>query len=453
MRLYQSFSSCDTIVATGRVTKDGVTLFGKNSDREPNEAQYIQRIPAAVHPSDSTVKLTYIEIPQVEHTHGVLLSRPFWLWGAEMGVNDKGVAIGNEAVFTKEPYGKEPGLIGMDVLRLALERSNSAEMAVTVITGLLQKYGQSGNCGYKHTLYYHNSFIIADPKQAFVLETSGKHWAAKQITDVYSISNGLTIENDWDTASDDLIDFAMDKGWCKKRQQFSFNQCYSDFLYTHFSDCRKRRQRTLQALKAHKGKIDVGFMMSVLRDHGGAKPGEFRPDKGLTGATVCMHASAGPIRGSQTVASLVSYLHPDHPIHFITGTAAPCTSIFKPVWIDAMPDLGPPPGEFYDQASRFWQHETLHRHMLRDMSLFKVFAKERDELENKITTEVMQKTHKPALERQELSEQLLKEADAFEEQWKKRCSQITKKQHRVLHQFAWKKWSKQAQMPTNGGEL
>src|SRR5512139_2745316 len=114
---------CDTLVALGNVTADGVTLFGKNSDREPNEAHQLLRVPAAEHPAGSTVQCTYLEIPQVDHTCEVLLGKPFWMWGAEMGANEHGVAIGNEAVFTKVPQMKGAALTGMDLLRLGLERA------------------------------------------------------------------------------------------------------------------------------------------------------------------------------------------------------------------------------------------------------------------------------------------------------------------------------------------
>ena len=204
---------CDTVVATAEATADGVTIFGKNSDREPNEAHHLLLVPAADHPSGSRVQCTYIEVPQVEHTYAVLLAKPFWLWGGEMGANEHGVVIGNEAVFSKVPAGKKEALLGMDLIRLALERAATAREAVDVIASLLTEYGQGGVGGFRHKDSYHNSFIIADPHDAWVLETVGCHWVAKQVRGVYTISNGLTIGNEWDLASPGLVEYAVQRGW------------------------------------------------------------------------------------------------------------------------------------------------------------------------------------------------------------------------------------------------
>ena len=85
------------------------------------------------------------------------------MWGAEMGTNEHGVTIGNEAVFTREPYAAS-GLTGMDLLRLALERSRTAAEAVQTIVSLLEEFGQGGLCSLERAGFtYHNSFIVADP--------------------------------------------------------------------------------------------------------------------------------------------------------------------------------------------------------------------------------------------------------------------------------------------------
>lgn len=410
---------CDTVVATPEVTADGVTLFGKNSDREPNEAQHVVRNPAQDYPAGSLVRLTYIEIPQVEHTFATLLSKPFWMWGAEMGVNEHGVAIGNEAVFTKIPYVKDGSMIGMDLLRLGLERGSTADEALMVITGLLSAYGQGGNCGFKHKFFYHNSFIIADPSSAWVLETAGPQWAARQVKGVYTISNGLTIGGEWDLASPDLVKYAVDRKWCKSQDDFDFARCYSDFVNTRFSNCRGRCQRTTEILASEQGKITVRTVMRALRDHGVEDPERWRPDRGLTGSRVCMHASFGPVRASQTVRSQVSHLHPEKATHFFTATAAPCTSLFKPAWIDTgLPDEGSELAGTYDPAHLFWRHERLHRSTLKDYpKLARLYQGERDEIEAGFVAQALDIASQPVAERAIFVERCYAEAEAAEERW------------------------------------
>lgn len=75
-----------------------------------------------------------------------------------------------------------PKITSSFCFRLGLERADTAEKALTVIVDLLEKYGQGGNCMESQMAFtYHNSFLIADRKEAWVLETSGKHWAAEKV--------------------------------------------------------------------------------------------------------------------------------------------------------------------------------------------------------------------------------------------------------------------------------
>lgn len=66
--------------------------------------------------------------------------------------------------------------------RLGLERADTAEKAVDVIAALLGEYGQGGSCMEDECGFtYHNSFLVSDRKEAWVLETSGKYWAAEKV--------------------------------------------------------------------------------------------------------------------------------------------------------------------------------------------------------------------------------------------------------------------------------
>ncbi len=372
---------CDTFVAVSSATREGSMIFGKNSDREPNEAQSLEYHPPAAYSKNQTLDCTYLNIPQVRHTHGVFLSRPFWMWGAEMGANEKGLVIGNEAVFTKMPKNKTKVLTGMDLLRLALERAGTAQEGMEVITGLLADFGQGGVCGYEDkNLSYHNSYILADKNEAWVLETSGPFWVALKVKDIYSISNGLTIGEAYDRCHPGVIDHARQNNWLKKGQTFNFAKCYSDWLFTTFSASRCRRNTSYHLLQNQTGKIDVSSAFKILRSH---KTETYHPGSHLLMDSVCVHGGNGLTRHSGTTGSFAADLTKGKDTFWATGTAGPCTGIFKPIWFEGkvLPDTGPIPKGTYNPKTLWWQHEKLHRCVLKDYSRLSLYRDKRDAME------------------------------------------------------------------------
>ncbi len=354
---------CDTIVAMNSHTADGSVIFAKNSDREANEGQQLEHHPGQNFAPESKVSCTYISIPQVSKTNAVLLSRPFWMWGAEMGANEHGVVIGNEAVFTKLLVKQEGVLTGMDLVRLALERADSATAAKDVIIEFLGKYGQGGRAGYMDQSFtYHNSFIIADHISAWVLETAGEFWVTKKVHDYYAISNGLTIEDDYDEIHPEAEAFARKKGWSKKK--FGFASAFSDWLFTRFSDCKLRRTQS-DTFLGKVGSITPEFAFAHLRSH---RQEPYDPAGHFLSNSICAHAGNSLTRhSSQTTGSLVAHLT-DNPTYWVTASSTPCLSTFKPVWfgLQVVPDLGPMLTGKFEKAAYWWQFEELHRAVLED---------------------------------------------------------------------------------------
>lgn len=358
---------CDTLVS---VTDDGV-LFAKNSDRDAGESQFLDWIPARDHVTDApdgptAVRCTWIEVPQVARTNAVLLSRPWWMFGAETGANAHGVVIGNEAVFTRELRNRRrlgdtgPGLLGMDMVRLALERAANAADAVQTIVTLLEAHGQAGRCSHEHAGFtYDNSFLVADPDGAIVLETAGRSHATEEVRfGGRAISNGLTIP--------------------------AFAAAHADPLRGRVAACATRRARTEAAaasvLRSPERRA-VADLAAALRDHG---PDGLPRWSRINGAlrAPCAHAG-GLMTATQTTSSWIADLR-DHEeaLHWVTATAAPCTSLFKPVHVGDPVDLGPPPVDRFDPATTWWRHEVLHRAAMVDpQALLPRFTPERDALE------------------------------------------------------------------------
>ncbi len=353
---------CDSVVVTAPFTASGATLFGKNSDRKEGECQPFVQFAAAIHPRGGRVRCTHIEIPQVAETYRVMGHSPWWVWGFEHGVNEHGVAIGNQTVFSKEPIEEQPGLIGMDLVRLGLERGRDARESLEVIAGLIESFGQGGEALAPGAAGYHNSFMIADPQQAWLMETSNRRWAARRVERA-SLTNHLTLDSGWQIGSRDLDTFAKAEGWWHSESRLDLAAAYRNpHVPGRISEGRLRRSRELlESTPAH----DVESLQGLLRDHGGLAA----PPRGLTPDdeayyTLCMHSE--PI--GTTTASLVAPLPTDRtaPWPIWIGFGTPCTGLFLPAYIEgvipaAMARGGEHEPAAEDGESAWWTFERLRR--------------------------------------------------------------------------------------------
>ena len=289
---------CDTLVALPPSTVSGCTLFAKNSDRPPDEPQDVRWCPPRV--DEHVTRATHISVPaHVGPTRGCLLSVPRWCWGAEHGVNDAGVAIGNEAIYTTlDPRRAPDALIGMDLVRLGLERAGSAGEAVAVMTSLLATHGQGGTghdpAGRHGPKAYWSSFLVADTSEAYVLETSGRDWAIERVVATRAISNRTTIA-DFDAAHRhprQPVATLVDPRW-------------------HASNAvLEQRPVSVESLQAH------------LRSHDSCA---------VPGWAVCMHAvddTGDPVE--DTTASMVAELAPDGGRAWVT-VGHPCERAYLAV--------------------------------------------------------------------------------------------------------------------------
>jgi secernin len=325
---------CDTLCGPG---PDGM-VFAKNSDRPVGEVQLA--VPFGRRASAGcTLRTQYLSIGDTG-AHATFLSCPTWLWGAEHGVNEFGVALGNERVATVHRANEaRPALIGMDVVRLGLERARSAEEAVDLMADLLTTHGQGGIADAAHHEAYDSSFLIADPRGAFVLDTSGNSFAAASFPMGAAISNRITLGTEWTSGSTDL-----DSGE-------DFGRFRDAAAPTASADVRLAASRSFLARHAD-GRLTAAAMAAHLRDHGqgawGAPgtPGPALPPPAEAGAdfggsSVCMHVPNRSVTTASLIAVLPSALDQGAPVRTFVALGSPCASIFIPAFPRTM--HGPPP--------------------------------------------------------------------------------------------------------------
>jgi hypothetical protein len=325
---------CDTLCAPGPAGM----VFAKNSDRPPGEVQVTWPF-GRRGSAGCTLRTQYLTIGDTG-AHATLLSCPTWLWGAEHGVNEHGVAIGNERVATThDAAAAKPALIGMDLVRLGLERARNAAEAVDVMTGLLVACGQGGIADAAHQEAYDSSFLVADPTDAYVLETAGADYAVAPFPGGTAISNRLTLGTEWTRASHGLTP-GEDFGRYRDVRQ-----------NTGYADVRLAASRHFLA-SIPPGGLTPAATAGHLRDHGSGPwgaPGSDGPvhptpdgvGVDFAGCSVCMHVGDLSVTAASMIAELPLGVRDGVPLRVWLAAGSPCASIYVPAFPRTA--AGPPP--------------------------------------------------------------------------------------------------------------
>lgn len=395
---------CDTLIAGRDVTACGHTIFGKNSDRSCNEPQYFVTVPHARH-DEAQVRCTFLSIPQVRETYGMILSKPSWIWGAEMGVNECGVVIGNEAVYSKETA-KEPALLGMDLLRLALERAATAREAVNVISALLETHGQGGNASFDGAFYYDNAFMIADPFETWYLETAGKYWGARQVKGALAISNHMMLGQP-DLMHPQAVAHAREAGY-PVAEPFDFTGSYCDWDRPNNVSGFIRQSSGQHMLDLPGAAFDLSDMFSALRSH----TTEQIWTRGDT--SVCKHAT-GSASESSTTNTMIAVLEPGNISLWGSGMSTPCIAPFQPFWMDAYSPRLVWAYDRQEEAMDAWLRlERLNRAMLCGRLEEAAYRQELNVMQGAWLKE---SRHLPRAARQAFCDEVARQADAFTSKW------------------------------------
>ncbi len=289
----------DMVVALGRATAEGQTLFGHNCNHPAGESLGLVREPGRAFAPGEIISLASAALPQVRHTYTVLACRRAGRWGYDHGVNEHGVAVGLTVIRTRLA-GERPGLRGTDLVRLALERSASARQAVDVLTDLIARHGQSdqgggGPCDH--------AFLVADGREAFALEAAGPFWAEQVVGSVRAVSDFCHLRQDWDRIARGLSDQAIARGW------WPGNGSKLDFAgalggeHADAAASLRRWGRATMLLEQHSGQIDASFLRRLLADHSPVPLDDVGPGRRPQDQSLCRHA-AGP-QDVGTAASLI----------------------------------------------------------------------------------------------------------------------------------------------------
>jgi dipeptidase len=310
----------DMVVALASATVDGRLLFGYNHNGPPSAGLALKRIPGRSFSLGEKVTTSELVIPQARQTYTVLGLQVTGEWGLRCGANERGVAAGQARIQTRRLAGS-PGLTGPELVRLILERATSARSAVEVATDLIGRFGQ-GNPHQAGDSPEDVALLLADGREAFVLEGWGRYWALQQVGRVKALTGACLLRQDWDRLAPGLSELAIRQGWWPEDgQKLDFTAALGRRGPDHEAAMHRWGQSTLQ-LEQQSGQIDGLFLRRLLRE----QSEQFRPA-----------SPESPPRDCATEASVIIQLREDENEWPAVWCAlgAPTASVYLPLSLAA----------------------------------------------------------------------------------------------------------------------
>lgn len=340
----------DMVVALSSATTTRTTFFGHNRHGPTRAAIALHRAPGRAYALGETVRTQFVELPQARQTCTVLGCQSAESWGYHAGVNEHQVAIG-QSRWQSQPAHDTRGLSGDDLVRLALERSRTARQALETITDLVTRH-REGTFSFsapawsgvskiepeeKQNVPFSGSFagsvfLIADPREAYLLEAAGSFWAWLEVREPRAASDVSLIRQDWQRLVPGLAEHAFQHGWWPDDGSKLDFGCVNHAPLGQASALRRWGRASLLLEEQH-GHIDAPFLRRLLSDHYEGTTFEVDPLDPADGPrSICRHSA--PNDDSATVLSFLTELAPDGIPMAWCAFGPPCLSVYLPIFLD-----------------------------------------------------------------------------------------------------------------------
>ena len=280
-------AGCTTVLIGKDFTADRSVLHAHNEDMGNEAAGRLWWTPGELHPEGATVLVPYVELPQPGQTLG------YWASGnaegavglgtsAEsrsydsvlVGLNERGVSMSCNWAHSREKNREGVGIRRYAIRQILLEQATSAQHGVELLGGLIDTYGQADWGG----LIYH----LADPMEAWVVETTTHHWVARRVRDneTHVTANRFRIGSDYDLASKTLVRDAVDNGWlASPAARLDFAAVYGLPERMDEPYDTRREDRVDHLLEGRNGSLTPEDLILVLGDRYEGTPFYTRPQK------------------------------------------------------------------------------------------------------------------------------------------------------------------------------